>query len=253
MTGVLGALWALVEWGGEWRWRLQAVGGLYFMGGAALGVFEGNFVQHLGRWHSEAKLIGISGIPVGIFLIVVVGFAVMGLGWVGAKGLYGVTALGCGIAVFSLDLFETSHHVRAAWEEEGVWSPILESAARSGIYEELENEVEDEISHWRVVVVCALTYFLNMAVVSAWSPGVLLYLYNESTVYLEFIGFISTSLFLAVFSSFGFVADLVSRKLVYIWCPEYPIVFLSLTLIGLGVLVCQKPLIAPLGTMFIFL
>jgi hypothetical protein len=52
----------------------------YAVGGAAVGVFETNYSVVLGALGNKTKIWGISGIPVGIFLIIVPGFILMSLG-----------------------------------------------------------------------------------------------------------------------------------------------------------------------------
>ncbi len=104
------------------------------------------------------------------------------------------------------------------------------------------------------VLVASIVYSINMTVVSSWSPGVLLYLYNQDYVSVKYVGRLQTSLFFSVFSSFGFAADLVSRKCVYLWTlADLPVwVFLLSTGAGVTLLSLQQPLLAPVGTLLVF-
>jgi hypothetical protein len=95
-------------------------------------------------------------------------------------------------------------------------------------------------------------FLLNMICVSAFSPGVLLYLYNGPTV--TVLGHeMNTQLYFALFSSFGFLSDVVSRRIVYKRNFSFhPIRFLLFSFIGLWIILGRVPVIAPLGTLLIF-
>lgn len=101
-------------------------------------------------------------------------------------------------------------------------------------------------------------FMVNMLIVSAFSPGVLLYLYNTPRIQLlpgdqvdDLV--VSTGYFFATFSSFGFIADVVSRKRVYAKKSlSHPVGYLLLTLLGVSVILAQIPLVAPVGTLLIF-
>ena len=249
MGFVLLALW--------WTWTrkvhsLPLVGLAYFTGGAGLGTFEGNFVQLLGQLHPEAKLHGISGIPVGIFLVVVVGFALIGLGLVSSGDIYAAAGIACFAAVWLMQPVLAAPGREAETAEE-VWSPVVESAMRSGRRSVAARA--DPGAMKKVQYLTSVVYFLNMSIVSCWSPGVLLYVYNSDHVTVTGLGRISTSLFFSVFSSFGFVADLVSRKLIYLWSvsPPSPVYFLALSVVGVSLLTTRSAMMAPLGTLLVFL
>jgi hypothetical protein len=142
-------------------------------------------------------------------------------------------------------------------EEEEVWSPVVESAMRSGTPVRQRVAEIRRAPRMKQIYISSAAYMVNMCIVSGWSPGVLLYVYNTKYVHLAYLGEITTSLFFSVFSSFGFVADLLSRKFVYL--PSFsstsvqPPYLLLFTLLGVTVLALQEPELAPLGTLMVFL
>jgi hypothetical protein len=92
-----------------------------------------------------------------------------------------------------------------------------------------------------------------MLFVAAFSPGVLLYLLNDAYVEIFPSQWIRTGIFFAIFSSFGFVGDVVSRRIVYSMKPKFhPIWYLALTAAGVCIIVSMVPVIAPIGTFLVF-
>ena len=230
------------------------VGLAYAFGGVSIGTFETNYSVVLAGLGNHTKIYGISGIPIGIFLVIVPGFILVASGMPVVWIYYGVlTLLAIGIVIL---LFFIEY-------------PNLD-ALLSGMSDDLEvSNVEENRSAeinleqkgfatpckiWGLKVLSVgLVFTINMLCVSAFSPGVLLYLYNTGTVALSDQISINTGYFFAIFSSFGFVADVVSRRRIYTRKPTFhPIRYLVLTFVGAGLIVAQVPLIAPIGTYLIF-
>lgn len=221
----------------------------YAFGGIAVGTFETNYSVVLAALGHRTKIFGISGIPVGIFLVIVPGFIAVTAGlpvvyiyWC----VLGLLVVGVGVLLYGLNFPDIDWLVSSDEEESipGEQSPTIVA---------IDHPHSSRTERWMLPVVSVgLVFTLNMMFVSAFSPGVLLYLYNGATVSVAGTA-VSTGYFLATFSSFGFVADVLSRKRIYAKKPEHhPVRFLALTAAGVGVILLQNPLIAPLGTFLVF-
>jgi MFS family permease len=223
----------------------------YAFGGMAVGTFETNFSVVLAGLGNRTKIYGISGIPLGIFLVIVPGFIGVAMG---LPVIYIYTSI-VGLLVMAMAIM--------IW---GISYPDLEGLmsctdSPAELEEQVEPVVEEEViegrggSHWvRSVVSVGLVFTINMLFVSAFSPGVLLYLYNGHEVSLWGSDLtVPTGFFFAFFSSFGFVADVLSRKRIYSKkTNSHPIRYLLLTFIGVGLILVQVPVIAPFGTFLVF-
>jgi MFS family permease len=230
---------------------LPLLGLAYGFGGCAVGVFETNYSVVLAALGNRTKIFGISGIPIGIFLVIVPGFIAVGMGmdvrWIYAS-VVGLICLGI------LILFKIIHYPKLeslmSWD-----SPMHASPPH------LSPRKKKSSLNWILPVISiGIVFTLNMLFVAAFSPGVLLYLLNGPFVNLfppsedeEGLGIVRTSYFFAIFSSFGFVGDVVSRRIVYSQKPNFhPIWYLLLTATGVGIIVTMIPMIAPIGTFLIF-
>jgi hypothetical protein len=234
---------------------ISLVATAYAFGGFAVGTFETNYSVVLAALGHRTKIIGISGIPVGIFLIIVPGFIAVTAGMPVELIYWTVVAM---LVIAMVILLHGLNFPEIDW--------LLSSAAdtESGGPEYMcvqEESGEAIIAHERhswilPVVSVGVVFTVNMLIVSAFSPGVLLYLYDSPQIQLWpgwLTQLVSTGYFFATFSSFGFVADVVSRKRIYAKKPNHhPVRYLALTLLGVSVILAQIPVIAPLGTMLIF-
>jgi hypothetical protein len=228
----------------------------YAFGGIAVGTFETNYSVVLAALGHRTKIIGISGIPFGIFLVIVPGFIAVTAGlpvefvyWT----VFGLLIVGMGILLYGLTFPEIDWLVSSAVENE--IPPVDADVDDLEIEEEHFGHPPPKVGIFPAISV-GLVFTINMLAVSAFSPGVLLFLYNTPRIEL-LPGYdwntVSTGYFFATFSSFGFLADVMSRKRIYSKRPEYhPYRFLPLTIAGLVVILTKIPLIAPLGTLLIF-
>ena len=225
----------------------------YAFGGIAVGTFETNYSVVLAALGNKTKIYGISGIPIGIFLVIVPGFVAVTAGMPVQYIYLSVVALlvvGIVVLLFGLDYPEVTWLLSA--------DPSVEEGASPRRYIAIEGaeKLNDKTHRWVwPVVSVGLVFTLNMLFVSAFSPGVLLYLYNGAETPLggSLNTTIPTGYFFAIFSSFGFIADVFSRKRIYASRPTYhPIRFIALTLSGVAIIVTQLPVIAPLGTFLVF-
>ena len=222
----------------------------YAFGGIAVGTFETNYSVVLAALGNKTKIYGISGIPLGIFLVIVPGFIAVTAGLPVVYIYASVVCLlivGILILIFGLEFPEID------------WLLSVDSEygdpQQRGLSSFRSLECRDKTTHWFLPVVSVgLVFTLNMLFVSAFSPGVLLYLYNTPTVYLTpLANSLATGYFFATFSSFGFVADVLSRKRIYSKKPtHHPIRYLILTAFGVAIIIAQMPIIAPIGTLLVF-
>jgi hypothetical protein len=232
--------------GSGWR-SLSLVAAAYALGGAAIGTFETNYSVVLAALGNRTKVTGISGIPIGIFLVIVPGFIAVTAGlpviyiyW----SVVGLIALAAGILWYGLTFPQVDWLLSEEEMEDGGGG--LDDVSIQG--------EEASPKKWIMSVISVgFVFTINMVFVSAFSPGVLLYLYNTRTIGIEKFQ-VPTGYFFATFSSFGFVADVVSRRRIYGQKPQmlHPIRFLLFTAIGVGIILAKIPVIAPLGTWFVF-
>ena len=223
----------------------------YGFGGCAVGVFETNYSVVLAALGNQTKIFGISGIPLGIFLVIVPGFIAVGMGMDVRCIYWSVLVL---LLIGAFVLFNVIHY------------PQVDSLLSWNGEDDDEEETTDDESPMRIttkssqkwilpVVSVGFVFLINMMFVSAFSPGVLLYILNGPEVNMYSSLAIKTGYFFAIFSSCGFVGDVVSRRLVYRRTspnPFHPIWYLVYTVCGVVIIVSQMPIIAPLGTFLVF-
>jgi len=218
----------------------------YAFGGCAVGVFETNYSVVLAALGNRTKIYGISGIPLGIFLVIVPGFIAVGMG-MDVRWIYSSVVAMIGSGVLILYRIINYPNVEDLISSSDV-SP--RSPNSPGVNWET---VPVEKKSWIIPVTSiGIVFAINMLFVSAFSPGVLLYLMNSEYVESPVMR-IRTGIFFAIFSSFGFIGDVISRRIVYARNPEFhPIWYLVFTLVGVSIIISMIPEIAPLGTFLVF-
>jgi hypothetical protein len=253
---------------------LSVVLAAYGLGGCAVATFEVNYIVLLGGLGNQSKLWGISGIPLGIFTITVVGFGAMQAG-VSVLYLYAAVSvmlvLSLPVALFllpsrapisakpSLLGVETGFNLPVDFDDiDNVASPKIHSAARVvGEADESTPRVSD-LRGWSLWAgssfLLGLCFMLNMICVTAFSPGVLLYIHNTATVDMGHSILLKTFTFFSLFSCCSSIGDLMSRRVAYHLSLEvHPIYLLSFSILGLSLVTrTQVPALAPVGTFLIF-
>lgn len=234
--------------------QLSTVALAYALGGVAIGTFETNYSVVLAALGTKTKVYGISGIPLGIFLVIVPGFIAVTAGcnivyiYLSVAGLLvvGGLVLTCGLGYPEIDENRSRLLLESSSAHQQASSSLLKKNRKV---------------KWILPVLSLGTVFsINMLFVSAFSPGVLLYLYNQPHINLLSVLpeplIVPTGYFFAVFSSLGFLADVLSRKRIYASKPlHHPVRYLFLTAIGVSILIMQKqipPFFAPFATFLIF-
>lgn len=220
----------------------------YGFGGCAVGVFETNYSVVLAALGTQTKIYGISGIPLGIFFVIVPGFIAVGMGMDVRFIYFSVVVL---LLLGAVVLFNVIHYPQVdsllSWNE-------LEYEDEEEIVE-IENPKKSTIAWTLPVVSVGIVFLVNMMFVSAFSPGVLLYILNGPEVSILPSVPMRTGYFFAIFSSCGFIGDVLSRRLVYKRTsanPFHPIWYLMFTGCGVLIILTQMPLIAPIGTFLVF-
>ena len=230
----------------------------YGFGGCAVGVFETNYSVVLAALGNQTKIFGISGIPLGIFLVIVPGFIAVGMGMDVRCIYWSVLILLC---LGAFVLFNVIHYPEVdsllSWNDNDDDYNEAETTDGAGHMFPTTNEHRTKSSKkWILPVISVGVVFLvNMMFVSAFSPGVLLYILNGPQVNMYSSLAIRTGYFFAIFSSCGFVGDVISRRLVYRRSsanPFHPIWYLVFTACGVLIIIAQIPLIAPIGTFLVF-
>ena len=89
---------------------------------------------------------------------------------------------------------------------------------------------------------------IDMTCLSLFCPGVLLFLYNQSTVELTRNWLVPTNLFFAALNSFSMMGGLVGRWSSYALHPRHPLLYVGFSLGGAALNMLRIPLLAPLGT-----
>ena len=243
---------------------IAVVAAAYAFGGMAIGTFETNYSVVLAALGNRTKIYGISGIPIGIFLVIVPGFIAVASGMPVVWVYYSVLMLLLLAVVVLLFFIEypVVDSLLSCDEEEAVSDGVTDKVGTGTHNTHSRTSTHNTHSRtsnwiWKVISV-GIVFTLNMLFVSAFSPGVLLYLYNGACVDLSnslvpTLPCMPTGYFFALFSSFGFVADVVSRRRIYATKPKFhPIRYLVLTSMGILLIIARTPLVAPMGTFLVF-
>jgi len=221
---------------GAYRFRWVALS--YSLGGVAIGCFESNFLCCLTPLGHATKRIAITAIPVGITLVLVGGFLLMGPPlYLPAISVYlaVATLLACGAAVMALRIPRSSQ----------VEGPTIHKQ-RSGV-----SELLADTRRWRVWLPQLWHYPLAFAVdqlaLSACSPGVALFMYDRPFVRIAEGAALPTSSFFAAFNTCSMLGGLTGRWLSYRVRHRHPLKYTLLTAAGAAIVLMRAPTIAPLG------
>mmetsp|Transcript_39532 Transcript_39532/g.101489 ORF Transcript_39532/g.101489 Transcript_39532/m.101489 type:complete len:379 (+) Transcript_39532:359-1495(+) len=261
----------------------------YMLGGVAIGTFEANLLAVITPLGPTTKLWAIIGMPVGIVIITVLGFFIMNWEIFAFKAvpfyIFVFVFLIVGMLVFGLSIpKDVSHHLHTDESPEpsvvdgdtetprrGSHSgkPVPKhEAIRAMTFRELIADFK-AVKHWLpkiAVHVPAMT--INMFAVSVFSPGLLLYLYDQPTFVVNAFGHSYTiryDLFFVVYNIFFSLGDSLSRKIFYpgsslccCCCNKgkgmpvlFPLFSLLFTGAGIGIGLSGFAFIVPLGGFFV--
>jgi len=188
----------------------------YGLGGLGIGTFESNLLSTISVLGKKTKLWAIIGIPVGINIITVGGFILLELGLFPGYIYLGVLIFHLiGIALYfyrifwdagignNINLLDFLHQLKQ-WRQ---WFPTIK---------------------WN-----CLALAVDMLCVSMFSPGLILYMYDEDYVYFG-SNRLATNWMFAIYDLCFFLGDTSSRKLVYMMKTISPFLFLILAFIGVA-------------------
>ena len=214
----------------------------YSLGGVSIGSFEANLLSSITPLGHRTKLWATIGIPFGVSSITIGAFAAMALG-VTAEAIYAVTIVCLFLAIFVFSFCIPYHHVENNSDSFGAFVQNLK-----------------EYRMWLPKIKWhALALALDMCCVSVFSPGVMLYVFdNPKGVPLWHGLYVNHDAFFAVYNFFTFIGETISRKLAYTDKKDRPVLyFLIFSFLGLGINVfCGAKnfgLLCPLAAMFVFL
>lgn len=210
----------------------------YALGGVAVGTFEANFLCCLTPLGPETKHVAITAIPVGITSVLVGGFFAMGPPFhlpVTYIYLFVAASIFCGMLLFALRI------------------PVMKiDKTGSGV-----KRFVSEIRQWRLwlplVWTLPVATAVDMFMLSAFSPGVALYIYDAKTVTLLPGLTMATDDFFVLYNMANMIGGLCGRFLSYRVKPRHPVVYNVFSLFGAALLLLQIPVLAPLSTFIVML
>lgn len=208
----------------------------YALGGVSVGTFEANFLCCLTPLGPETKHLAITAIPVGVTSVLVGGFFAMGPPLhIPALAIY----LAVGLAVFlGMILFSLRiPHVPQSGEQPGLRQFITQGR------------------QWRqwLPLIWHLPFatVIDMFCLSAFSPGLALYIYDAKTVTLAPGLVMPTNSFFALYNVFNMMGGLLGRIMSYRVKPRHPLCYTVFSLCGASILLLKIPLLAPISTFIV--
>jgi len=209
----------------------------YALGGVSVGTFEANFLCCLTPLGPRTKHVAITAIPVGITSVLVGGFFAMGPPFhVKVTYIYMTVAVSvfCAMLLFALRIPKTDN---VETERQGM------------------RQFVSQVRQWRqwlpLVWHLPLATAVDMFSLSAFSPGVALYIYDTKTVEI-FPGVpLANPDFFVIFNIFNMLGGLCGRILSYRLRPRHPLLFTVLNVIGAFLLLTRVPALAPLSTFLV--
>lgn len=211
----------------------------YALGGVAVGTFEANFLCCLTPLGPRTKHVAITAIPVGITAVLVGGFFAMGPPlYVSVSYIYTAVAVSilCGMLLFALRI-PTDKNIET--DSQGI------------------RQFLTQVFHWRqwlpLVWTLPLATAIDMFSLSAFSPGVALYIFDTKTVEL-FPGLtMDKNDFFVIFNIFNMLGGLCGRILSYRLTPRHPLCYTILNMVGSALLLLKIPLLAPVSTFLVMM
>jgi len=188
----------------------------YGFGGVGIGTFESNFLSTIAPLGKKTKIWAIIGIPVGINLITVGGFALLQVGlFVGWIYVVVLCFEAVGLVLFFLRI----------WRDAGTGNAIdLLDFFR-------------QIKQWRYwfpqIGWYSLALMIDMFCVSMFSPGVMLYIYDQNYVSFGNLQLPNNWLF-SIYNACFFLGDTLSRRIFFLMKPIFPLFFLLFAVIGVA-------------------
>jgi len=216
----------------------------YALGGTGVGTFDPNLLNCLTPLGKRTKLAAISAIPAGVNALLVGGFFLM------APPMYFhastifllVAAMLCaGMVLMAVRIPSTV-----------VASSQALSVDQSGLAQLLA-DCQKYRSWFPSMWGCCLAMVFNMACLTLFNPGVVLYVYDKPLVVLSESISWDRNYFIAAFNACGFVGGFTGRWLSYNLRLRQPPVYCCVSLLGIFVLLLWIPSVAFIGALFMML
>jgi len=215
----------------------------YSLGGVGVGSFESNLLACLTPFGHRTKHIAILGIPVGITLVLVGGFFLMG-----PPFELPVTTIYLGVAVgLFLGMLVLALRIPVVAND-----PSTPTKGQIGLRKFVDDVRQfrrwlPQLWHYPVATM------VDMFTLSCFSPGVALYLYNQKTVAVGLGVVMHTDSFFAAYNTTNMLGGLLGRWMSYKLSPRHPLVYSVFNLIGVALLLTRVPSLAPLSTFLVML
>mmetsp|Transcript_109143 Transcript_109143/g.163235 ORF Transcript_109143/g.163235 Transcript_109143/m.163235 type:complete len:435 (-) Transcript_109143:34-1338(-) len=206
----------------------------YGLGGVAIGTFESNILSVVTPLGKDTKLWAIVAIPVGINVVNIGGFLLLGLWpWLGENPeliqFCVLIFILFGIVLFYVSLYDKCDSVTSFSIKEFVFA-----------FKYWKEWI------WLIKYNCIAMVF-DMFFVSLFSPGIILYIYNGACVQFTLTGFTMNSFwFIALYNSFFFLGDTLSRKIFYKLRLINPFLFLLFSVGGIVMGLLDITILVPL-------
>jgi len=181
----------------------------------------------------------ITAIPVGITSVLVGGFFVMGPPLhVPATAIYLAVAFGvfCGMVLFIVRIPRASN-------VEGTQQNLKQFVADAKQWRAWLPQL------WHYPVATAV----DMFTLSAFSPGVALYIWDTKTVTVTAGFTMATASFFAFFNTFNMLGGLLGRILSYRVKPRHPLCYIGFNLLGASLLLLKQPIVALFSTFLVMM
>eukprot|EP00929_Paragymnodinium_shiwhaense_P013786 TRINITY_DN12163_c0_g1_i1.p1 TRINITY_DN12163_c0_g1~~TRINITY_DN12163_c0_g1_i1.p1 ORF type:complete len:499 (+),score=69.74 TRINITY_DN12163_c0_g1_i1:133-1629(+) len=226
----------------------------YALGGMGIGCFEGNFLNCLTPLGNRTKRVAILGIPLGLGAILIGGFFLLGIGV--PFPVIQVLVMGAiliGMAVMCACIPTCGQQPRAWSDSSDLAATAVAAVATS----------EEPSSPWRPLGDWArrlwhypLAQLLDGVMLSAFCPGVLLFIFDKA--YVDFALLtgapsIKRDLFFVIVNAFNMCGSLAGRWTSYHLKPRHPIKYAIFLLLGAVFVTSGIAELAPFGCFFIML
>mmetsp|Transcript_3739 Transcript_3739/g.13838 ORF Transcript_3739/g.13838 Transcript_3739/m.13838 type:complete len:511 (-) Transcript_3739:113-1645(-) len=223
----------------------------YFLGGMGIGSFESNMLGCLTPFGHRTKHVAITAIPAGVNAVLIGGFFAMGPPFNAPPVLVYLavaSSILCGMVVMSLRIPRGS----ACRTPSSDNMAPLSSQGRFG-----RGKLWSDLRLFRAWLPQlwhhALASTVNLFALSAFCPGVMLYVYNTDTVALAPGVVVKTDSFMALVNAGNLLGGLTGRWLSYRLTPRHPMLYGCFSAAGICLILQWQPCLAPLGTFLVLM
>ena len=197
----------------KWLWWVAVA---YCLGGVGIGTFEANQLYLITPLGEKNQRFSSLGIPIGVTIITVGGFIALTIG-VHVSYIYMSTLLMLVVGMIVL------YNVFGKYVEDVSYLEVVVSPRQTNSHlllnDILEEDDNDEIKNnsckSRSIIYYYVTLFIDMAFVSFFCPGAMLYLIDQSNIDILSVGTISNHMFFAIYNIFTLIGAITGRLIAY--------------------------------------